>query len=354
MSDAAAGRFPFLLRSVLPSDEPAILELLRLTLGEKTTTRKTGEYWRWKHVLNPFGASYSVCAEEPVSHDLAGLRILMPWRFLDDDGTAYRAARPVDTATHPSYQRRGIFSALTRYTIRELKHEGVAFFFNTPNANSLPGNLKMGWRVVARWPVHARPVNPLRTAWKALSGKGRQAGVPDLAACGLTEWGRFRGEHSAALEDLVGANERKRIRTGYRTRRDLAYLDWRYGAHPDIRYGVHATFDRSGRLDGVLVVRPTRGARGLAAMVVTELFSTSPAADGYRRLMGSALRRVPCDYWTAHFSEGTEEHRALRRLGFFRAPGRGYTWVALPLNEVRRDPAEPGSWDLTLGELEIF
>jgi GNAT superfamily N-acetyltransferase len=345
-------RFPFTLRSTGPDDEPAVLELLQLTLGEKGTTRKTSEYWHWKHVANPFGASFAVCAVEPEALRLAGLRTMMRWTFVGSGG-AYAAARAVDTATHPDYQRRGIFSALTRFAIEELRSGGSAFIFNTPNRNSLPGYLKMGWRVVERWPVHVRPVRPLRTLLAALLGR-REAAPPDPGAVGLQEWARFREDRAGEIEEVVRLHERDRARVGYRTDRSLRYLDWRYGSHPDARYGVHSLVGSDGRLEAFLVARPTRGVRGLRALVLTELFARDAAPATIRRLLRTALRQVGGDYWLAHSAGGTLERRALARSGFFPAPGRGYTWTAFPLNPSRPDPTLAGSWDLTLGELEIF
>jgi GNAT superfamily N-acetyltransferase len=346
--------FPFSVRSIQNADEPAVLELLRTTLGQKVTARKTAEYWTWKHLRNPFGASYAICAEDPETHALAGLRTMMHWVYRDAAGAEYPTARAVDTATHPGYQRRGIFSALTRHAIAELRCSGAAFIFNTPNRNSLPGYLKMGWVVVERWPVYARPVHPVRSAWRALAG-GRAPGVlPALEACGLVPWLEFRGRYAVQAGELIERFESARIQPGYRTRRDLAYFDWRYGAHPDVRYGVHPLSGPSGRLDGFVVARPAQGLCGLSAMVLTEIVAADAVPGSLRRLLRSALRHVRCDYWLAHSASGTLEHRALRGLAFIRAPGRGYTWTALPLNPTVQDPTKPASWDLTLGELEIF
>ena len=44
------------IRDVSEVDVPDIVSLLRQTLGERGTLR-TEEYWRWKHIRNPFGRS---------------------------------------------------------------------------------------------------------------------------------------------------------------------------------------------------------------------------------------------------------------------------------------------------------
>ncbi|HEU5209581.1 MAG TPA: hypothetical protein VFU06_09230, partial [Longimicrobiales bacterium] len=168
------------------------------------------------------------------------------------------------------------------------------------------------------------------------------------------EWPEFIGRYAAEIDEVVQAHEQSRLRVGYRTIRDLHYLDWRYGSHPDVRYGVHALAGDSGRLDGFLVARSARGARGLTALVLTEVFVREPSTRSLRRLLRSAMRASGGDYWMAHARKGTLEHAALRRSGFVHAPGRGYTWTALPLRDDIPDPTRPDAWDLTLGEMEIF
>ena len=86
----------------------------------------------------------------------------------------------------------------------------------------------------------------------------------------------------------------------------------------------------------------------------TEMLLRTPTRRAGVRLLKSLLRASGSDYLVAHFAPGTIERRALVRAGFMRAPGRGYTFVARPLNQAPEDPTLPGSWDLTLGELEIF
>ncbi|CAN5694622.1 hypothetical protein BH23GEM6_BH23GEM6_18090 [soil metagenome] len=354
MQIAPSSEFPFIVRGLDIEDEQAVLELLRATLGEKKTTRKTAEYWRWKHLQNTFGSSYTLCAVDPADRALAGLRTMMRWVFKSPSGKFYQAGRAVDTATSPDYQRRGIFSELTARAIEGLRREGSAFIFNTPNQNSLPGYLKMGWKVVERWPVYVRPVRPIRTLVKLLFPPPKIDNRDSLQLYGLINWSRFREQHGAALETIVSSHEHGRSHVGLRTRRDLAYLDWRYGSHPDVEYGAYPMVSSSGVLAGFMIARPATGIRRLTSMTVTEVFLQQPSRTSVRRLFHSAFSSVDCDYWSVHFSEGTVELDAVKRMGFFAAPGRGYTWTSLPLNQMDEDPTAASHWDLTLGEMEIF
>lgn len=105
----------------------------------------TKDFFSWKHLNNPFGKSYGLVAinEEEV---VIGLRMFMFWKF-STRGEVKVAARPVDSATHPRYQGNGIFKALTIKGLSRLAGQ-YDFIFNTPNSNSLPLDLKMGWKIL--------------------------------------------------------------------------------------------------------------------------------------------------------------------------------------------------------------
>jgi GNAT superfamily N-acetyltransferase len=135
-----------IIRNATPEDIPAIVALLKLSLGEGLM-KKTSEIWNFKHLENPFGNSYvSLAFKEDV---LVGVRVFMKWQWQlgNDVWTAYRA---VDTATHPDYQGKGVFKKLTLKALDDVQNiEGKTFVFNTPNQFSRPGYLKMGWKTVS-------------------------------------------------------------------------------------------------------------------------------------------------------------------------------------------------------------
>src|SRR5690606_26492896 len=125
-----------------PEHEPAVLDLLRSALGEKAGRAWDAAFWRWKHVDGPFGASH-VLGAYAEDGTLAALRTMLRWRFGTPGGAAVAAVRAVDTATHPDHRRRGLFKTLTLEAVAALTAEGAAFVFNTPNAQSRPGYLRM-------------------------------------------------------------------------------------------------------------------------------------------------------------------------------------------------------------------
>ena len=135
----------------------AIIALCRASLGWEPDDPNEA-FFAWKHDENTFGRSPAWVA---VAEDgtIVGLRVFLRWRFREPSGSTFTAVRAVDTATHPDWQGKGIFTKLTLGAIPDLRSDGVDVIFNTPNDKSRPGYLKMGWSQVGRVPVGVRPTS---------------------------------------------------------------------------------------------------------------------------------------------------------------------------------------------------
>jgi GNAT superfamily N-acetyltransferase len=316
------------------TDRDAILELLRRSLGREADDRYRALF-AWKHVENAFGPSPAWVACD--GDRLAGFRVLMRWEFVDR-GHVVRAVRAVDTATDPDYQGRGIFTRLTLRAIDELAHEGVAFVFNTPNDQSRPGYVKMGWQVVGRLPTLVRP-----TRWKSVA-RIAQARVPaerwsTPSAAGL--------DARAVLDDREGVDALlARIgpprpgAVGVRTHVTAAFLRWRFGTP---LLGYRAVVAAGGIADGLALFRIR--ARGRAKEVA---LSAVLVPEGARRTAGRLVRSVAraaeADYVLAIGRDRVAPG------GMIRLPRVG---PLLTYREVTAT-APPAAWDLTLGDIELF
>lgn len=343
----------YTMRAYTPEQIPAVLELARASLGDAGAVRKSEAFWRWKHHANPFGASLGVGAWTP-DEQLIGLRILLRWRLAHPQGGELAAVRAVDTATRAAYRRMGIFSALTRHVLADLPGRGVGLIFNTPNAQSLPGYLKLGWQVAARWPLYLHPLRPWRMIRRAA---GRDAPQQDAAA-GLGRvqpWPRFWEEYGDQAAALVAASEQGRTACGWRTPRTPDYLTWRYGCHPSIQYGVHVLADDrdSRRLQGFALLRPNVR-QGWQELVLADLFLAEWEGRQAQRLLHGLHRAVEADYVIAHFAAASRERAWLRRLGYWRVPKRRLVFAVMPLQEITPPLLDARSWDLSLGDLELF
>ena len=315
-------------RPATADDLPAIIELLAQSMGRADDARFDALF-RWKHLENVFGPSpmWVACDRDRI----VGLRVFMRWEF-ERAGRIVRCVRAVDTATHPDYQGRGIFKRLTLDALAPMETDGVEFVFNTPNSQSRPGYLKMGWHEVGRARACVRPLS--------LGGAVRLARsrVPASHWSEPLSGGRPVADVIAdpALGELLA--RRGREPEVFCTRVDVPFLAWRYGT-PLLDY--RAVIAPGGLTQGVAFVRlRTRGRA--REVVLAGLVTPSPAPPRglVREVVGSL--RGQADYV----------------LGVGRLPGcvRVPTFgpVVTTRDVVTSAPREIGAFAFSLGDLELF
>jgi GNAT superfamily N-acetyltransferase len=325
------------LRPYRDEDEAAVLDLLTVALGGGPAGRRPPEFFRWKHLENPFGRSYMLLAE--AEGELVGFRSFMRWRF-DLDGEHLRAVRAVDTATHPDHQGRGIFRLLTTTAIEELRSE-ADLIFNTPNEKSLPGYLKMGWRQVADVPIRVRVRRPIRFVrnLRSRNDHGTAAPSEESPAPPEASWSLLAG--------LSAQDARRRLSTA----RDEAYFRWRYGDAPLLRYRV--TEERDGTDLRAAAVYRVRARGRLREATVAELLVRPGDRGCASRLLRQVAREANVDHLICSFPAGSMQASAASRAGFLPSP-EGLTLVANPLRDLPTNVFSLDSWALTLGDLEVF
>jgi hypothetical protein len=257
--------------------------------------------------------------------------------------------RAVDTATHPDWQRRGIFWQLTRQALDHLSEEGCEFVFNTPNRRSGAGYRKLGWRQALKPSILVCAVKPLRMAGAAL--RGDQARTPadlgDLPRVdALLRWSR--------LEELLSRYDQGWQKRLY-TPRDADYLRWRYRDIPGIEYRTLWAADPGGLM--AIIVR-TRMRRSMRELMVSELLSTGDSATRqtlFDDLLARLRAEADIDYLVAAAPSGSREESVLTGAGFRRIPS-GPSLMIRPLEGSRLGVAELAGdrWQLSIGDLEVF
>jgi GNAT superfamily N-acetyltransferase len=315
MSDIVARRYT-------DDDLPGVLDLLKASLGETPILKRTPELFAWKHLNNPFGRSIMMVAES--EGRIVGLRALMRWD-LDHPSGPLRCVRAVDTATHPDFQRRGIFRLLTTAAIDLARADGVDLIFNTPNPQSGAGYLSMGWKEVDHIGVLARPKS-------GMLRKGTpQIGLPDPAA--------FVDDPSLQAVPPVEC----RTSVGLRTPRSESYLTWRFTGHPTARYVG------GGDQSNTIIARPNVR-NGRKELVISDLFGPAPGRSLSRWILHSRA-----DYAAGWFSAGSPERTAARRAGMFRVPRvSSLRLIARPLRTLPVDVFDITNWDLAMSDLELL
>lgn len=312
--------------AVRPFDEadlPAVLDVMRAALGEPPGLGRTPELFAWKHLENPFGRSLMLVAES--EGVIAGFRAFMRWELLSPTGTLLSCVRAVDTATHPDFQRRGIFRTLTMAGIEMATDDGVDLIFNTPNEKSGAGYLTMGWQRVGPIGIMARP-------GRGLLGLGGGT-WPEPRA-----WSPADTIEEGGLDVLAQGHGR-----GLATPRSRDYYRWRFAAHPTGTYVVAAEPD--GAAVGRLNMR-----NGRRELVISELGGARAP-----RMVRTLIRRFRPDYTVAWFSADTAERRWAMAGGLLPVPRvSALTLVARPLRPLEVEVGVPAAWDLGLGDLELL
>lgn len=324
-----------------------IVPLLAGSLSNSGVATKTIEYFTWKHVRSPFGPSTGLVAISVPNGDVVATRPLMQWR-LYSAGVCIGAFRPVDTVTDPAWRGKGLFSQLTLAAVEQLSSDSPGgVIFNTPNANSLPGYLKIGWREVCQLDLCVRPGSCLawiravcRHWWSR--GQSGQSKVVEAIQC---------EDMSVAFRERVlefcSRRDSARNRHGLRTVRSEDYLRWRYLEHPNTRYTFVISRHAEEILSVLVVHRVHR--RGVSGFFIDEMFCAKDDRGSYGRALAELIRDQPSTFFAAHAHQASAERSALRSLGFITV--KRVPVVARQLSGADR-AVELRSWDLSLGDLD--
>lgn len=316
------------VRAATPDDDAAAVAMLRTALGKENDPHYA-DFLSWKHHENPFGQSPAWIAV----HDgrIVGYRTFLRWRFLDDNGQAITAVRAVDTATDAGYRGLGIFRTLTLAGVAELTKAGAGIVFNTPNDQSRPGYLKMGWTAARRLPTGVLPSGP-RSLPAMLAARTPANLWSDQTTVGIDAADAL-SDHRTATALLQHAP-----RTGFRTDRSPDYLAWRTSFGP-LQYRLLLA-SPSDPAEGGIIFRLRRRGTAIEAAVVEQLVP--------RRRVGLRLVRRVLNQSGADYAIGL---RTGPSAGLLPLPRQGPLLTTRPL---AGSPPPASAWSLTLGDIELF
>ncbi len=310
------------IRECEPGDIPQIIEVLKASLGE-TSSKKTEEVWKYKHVENPFGRSLVLVAVE--NDKIIGVRAFMRWQWQLGE-QVFSTFRAVDTATHPDHQGKGVFKKLTLKAIEIAKEQGNDFIFNTPNAQSLPGYLKMGWKEVDKLKVRINLANPLH--WLNVKQTGHY-GVNNN--CSNTQIIRLISRY----------NELKAKEYKCFTLKSPEYLSWRYENNPLQKYEVQV--DKDFYLAGY--IKQHKYFKELR--IAEHIYSEESGLQKINNAVKEINRKIG-----AHIISSTSLSSGLGFSGNY-GPVLTLRDVNLESN-LKQELLQLNNWSYTLGDLELF
>ena len=313
-----------IIREASEEDIPEIVKVLKLSLGEQDLPLSES-IWNYKHVENPFGRSLVFVAEE--DNNIVGVRAFMRWQWKLRD-KIYQAFRAVDTATHPSHQGKGIFKKLTLIAVEAAKKNGDNFIFNTPNDQSRPGYLKMGWEQVDKIKVALRPA--YNSFWK-FSSKNINYSVNKH--CSFEE-----------LEELCAEwNEKLSSNKTLYTPKTANFLSWRYEKNPLQLYEVHANL-------GLYLAAYIKKRKGIKELRIAECIYNENRKHEIIRLIKSLSKKFGAQV-ISYSPELLDLNYNLVNANI----GPILTFKALNLSKQDHSNfREIANWNYSIGDLELF
>lgn len=327
------------VREATEADIPAIVALLKISLGESLMP-KSERYWRWKHLENPFGQSPVLLCWE--GHELIGVRAFMRWEWIDH-GRVYHAVRAVDTATHPDHQGKGIFKKLTLSLVEYCKQRGDHFVFNTPNEQSRPGYLKMGWEEAGKFPVQIsfqRPFTMLKNFVSNADTNNTEGQNSNI---------KYYLEH-ANLARLVDDHQREMKQTT--TKISAHYLIWRYIDVPVARY-VAIGEEHGARLTGLIIGRIKKTRMGRELRITDYFLDVNSNGKELMRKFKESKKEWGIDYCTSSAAITKKSKQALSGLWLTAGVGPMVTIRSLGIEDLSA-LKDFKNWSPSLGDLELF
>ncbi len=182
-------------------------------------------WWKWKYKNNIFGEPLAWVACEKNTNQIIGTRFLWPWKFKRGDETIL-AYQSLDSATDPSYFRKGIFSVLTSEAIIKSKQSNF-LIYNFPGSNSYSGYKKLGWNDLEKVSWLILPINALSFAKQSFNIYSDNSSIIDENL--ITP--------SSDFEILVN-------NSFFSTNWDKDTIKWRFSEHPFYKYYYYDKTDK--------------------------------------------------------------------------------------------------------------
>lgn len=327
------------IRKASAADIPAIVELLKASLGEDLLP-KSEAFWRWKHIGNPYGESPVFVAS--VNDRIVGVRGFMQWGWVYGN-RRISTVRAVDTATHPDFQGKGIFTKLTRSLLADCNADGFSFVFNTPNKRSLPGYLKMGWVRAGQIPLAIKVIRPLKIGLATLNFRDA---FDDLSNDCLSYYLTHTGL-PGLLHKYFQINQTRII-----TELTAETLCWRYQKVPIVKYYA-AGSETKGELQGVFFYRLKFSRLG-RELRITDFFLRNSA--DLRKLKAVLKEKVQLHKADFVSFSGLADQRLLAGFTAFHNVMKGplVTIREIQNGFVLGNYKQFKEWSPSLGDLELF
>ncbi len=307
-----------IFRMATPGDDRRLLELFRAAFGRELSAT----WWHWFSYLCPTGRNRTAVVEDPERGRLAGSYSLLPIR-LWLNGRETKASLCTLVNTHPDYRGQGLFTRVGEYALSQERTYHTPVSLGMPNANALPGHLKVGWEVPFMLPFLVKTNCQAR--------RHHCVEVPSF---------------DRRVDKLV-AELKERFR--FLVLKDHAFLNWRLVARPDKQYTRFA-LESDGNLEGYVVLKHFDD-KGYRKSHILDIQARSDGA--LRELIAAAETfaqgRDELNMWT---NRGDPYRNAFLEEGF--SIRERNDRLILHTNYGAREPIQQGAWWFCLADNDVY
>lgn len=311
-------------RHYLNGDEYKLIRLFASAWGKWHSL----EYWRWKYCQNPQGFSERLIWVAEVD-DLVGHYAIIGTRLKLGD-TYILGAQSVDTATHPKYQRRGIFKDLAMSVYEHASQIEIPVVYGFAAGASLKGLTNhLGWKIVSPVPVLMYPLNFKKVASLKFTNRFLRRLVVLWLMVDTKLWRRDRAISKipeGQVVHLSSFDERfnvfwEDIQLDYCNLivRDKDYLNWRYSLEPEHEYAILALV-KDEKIFGFTVVGISEG-ENVRIGNILEALCLPEHDEAFLALLEAGvswLKHRHADVVRCWMPEWHRNWRLLRKFGFRR------------------------------------
>ncbi|RLM62433.1 GNAT family N-acetyltransferase [Halorubrum sp. Atlit-26R] len=371
----------YTIRRFSESDIESFLELCRSVFGNSMPS----DVFEWKYLNNPYVKTHPIfVAEENYSGKVVGARPHLALELENNNWTGL-ALQPCDTMVHQNHRHQGLFQRMTLNAVEYYRDREPSLMFNFPNEKSLPGNLKMGWKIVGNAEIQYR-FNNLHAGAKQFASE--RAGILTRTATPLAETFfsvldeiPLKSErniydsypHSSKLDveilsDIPASglqwrppdNERLHLHRGQE------YFDWRFG-RPSTEYIIYR-LKQNDTVIALLITKPEVLEEATMLSIVDAVPAVSPetisALSGWGHLLRAAIQNNESADIIRMFS-GTIPDSVAQRFGFIANTSLPLSLVssptklvALPLYSAKENIAQTNmfsieNWSLPLAAWDV-
>ncbi len=265
---------------------------------------------------------------------------------------------------------------MNKIAIEELRKEGYDLFFNFPNRNSQPGNLKMGWKKVLIFD-ESLAFNSFPKVVKDMTNNSFYTFVGKIMSIGIPHLAKIISNISKKM-NLVSCRDKIQIeqvfdddienlwlnkeKSRFRVKRDKEYLNWRFKERPDKEYKYWTIRDKDYIL-GYMITTTSNRWGSKEGQIVDFNFIDEKYFFAILAVVLEDFNKIKCNFVSILSCTEYEIFKQLSNIGFIHRfqfpyslamPERNFLVRALNLELLKFGLYDGAKWNLRSGDQDTY